>query len=41
MTEAVAKVLGNGSSGAGGMGGSWLNARSPVTNGHAWGAEKA
>lgn len=37
VTEAVSKVGGKGCSVAGGMGGS---VRSPMTNGHAWGAEK-
>lgn len=40
VTEAVAKAGGRGCSGADGMGGSQLSVRSPLTNGHAWGAEK-
>lgn len=40
VTETVAKAGGRGCGRAGGMGGNRLNARSPRTNGHAWGAEK-
>lgn len=40
VTEAMAKAGGRGCGGTGGMGGSRLSARSPQTNGHAWGAEK-